>query len=451
MAPTLTFVPPSTSLAFGSLVPPPSQEFAMQQMPNVFVIPPEEEQDHNPPWCYFDATQAAKNGLRTSPDMDALDVALRLCQQTDNRAPTFSRTYTNESQETIVMPRRSSFMKLTGVDADMEEEGLTDIRARGGVRRFDEEIVEVVKVRRNEGMSDVGDGRKMKKSNTFRARASQALRSIGLNVGGGKAQRRASVSEHPRHAESESQAAATLPTRRSCQQELGTPRPTSPSISRRRSLTLGQLFNSFKENQGSRPATPSADELMSPTSPTLVATESAPPTRPMSPVESIAPPNLDTSPGPPLEDCVATSTKSSTLLAEPPELEGSAKPTLSKRKSFRRRLSVLELQKIFTLGGSSASSPSDTSAQPQEIANDMFSPLRAKSMDSAGILSSSSSRTSTSTAATAAELASRPSSGSHMSETIRETDDDELEMRLDSLHFDSLHFDPEEILKLSQL
>lgn len=38
-----------------------------------------------------------------------------------------------------------------------------------------------------------------------------------------------------------------------------------------------------------------------------------------------------------------------------------------------------------------------------------------------------------------------------MTETIRETDDDELEMRLDSLHFDSLHFDPEEILKLSQL
>lgn len=334
----------------------------MQQMPNVFVIPPEEEQDYNPPWCYFDATKASKNGLRTSPDMDALDVALRLCQQTDNRAPTFSRTYTNESQETIVMPRRSSFMKLTGVDADMEEEeGLTDIRARGGVRRFDEEIVEVVKVRRNEGMSDVGDGRKMKKSNTFRARASQALRSIGLNVGGGKAQRRASVSEHPRHAESESQAPATLPTRHSCQQELGTPRPTSPSISRRRSLTLGQLFNSFKENQSSRPATPS-DELMSPTSPTLVATESAPPTRPMSPAESIASPNLDTnldtSPGPSLEDCVATSTKSSTLLAEPPEVEGSAKPTLSKRKSFRRRLSVLELQKIFTLGGSSAPSSS---------------------------------------------------------------------------------------------
>ena len=48
------------------------------QFPDVFVIPPEEEQDYNPPWCYFDAAQAAKDGYHTSPDMDAIDVALRL-------------------------------------------------------------------------------------------------------------------------------------------------------------------------------------------------------------------------------------------------------------------------------------------------------------------------------------------------------------------------------------
>ena len=330
------------------------------QMPNVFVIPPEEEQDYNPPWCYFDAAQAAKDGYHTSPDMDAIDVALRLCQQRDNRAPIFHRSFTNESQDTIVMPRRGpTIMKFHNIDVDMEEDGLTDIRSRGSARRYDdEEIVEVVKVRRNEGVTDIGEGRKMKKSNTFRARATQALRSIKLNVGGSKAQRRASVSEQPRQP-AELQA-STMPARHSCQEELGTPRPNSPSVARRRSLTLGQLFTTFKENQSSRPATPS-DELMSPTSPTLVAPESAPPTRPISPVDSVAehPQRLHISPS--LEDCMATPTRSPTGTLDP---QGSSKPTLSKRKSFRRRLSVLELQKLFTLGGNSAPPSSDAVCDP---------------------------------------------------------------------------------------
>ena len=337
----------------------------MQQVPNVFVIPPEEEQDYNPPFLYFDASQAARSSLCTSPDLEALDVALGFCQQRDNRAPTFRRSFTNESQDTIVMPRRASFMKLTNMDLEMED-GQTDIRSRGGVRKYDEEIVEVVKVRRNEGVADVGEGRKMKKSNTFRARATQALRSIKLNVGKGS-QRRASVSE-PREREreleqekgrSELQATTTLPDHRhSYQAELpSSPRPASPSVSRRRSVTLGALFTTLgnRDNASSRSASLS-EELMSPTSPTLVSSDSSSSamSRPMSPTDTIASSHTHRlQAAPSLDDIGATPTKSPSLTTQSLDPEGVAKPTLSKRKSFRRRLSVLELQNLFKIGGTS--------------------------------------------------------------------------------------------------
>ncbi|KAI0747879.1 hypothetical protein C8Q80DRAFT_1120509 [Daedaleopsis nitida] len=446
MAPTLAFLRPSSTHLLDTLAPPPpSQEFAMQHVPNVFVIPPEEEQDYNPPWCYFDATKAAEDGFSTHPDIDALNVALSLCQQTDNRSPAFHRSFTNESQETIVMPHRSSVLRLRNVDMNQEEDGQTDIRTRGTNRKYDEEIVEVVKVRRNE--SDGGDGWKMKKSNTFRARASQALRSIKLNVGGGRGHRRASVSAPTQPQPNEPQPSTrTLPTRHYCQEELPASGPSSPSVSRRRSLTFSQLFTTFKENQGgSRPATPS-DELMSPTSPTLVASDSTPSTRPMSPTESVSSPTGCTQPLPPPEDCAATPSKAATLSPQPLEAEGSSKPTLSKRKSFRRRLSVLELQKIFTLGGSgsTASSPSEPIPPQTQFEDDAdvfsHSSSRPKSMDVTSVLSSTSRA---SVSSTGTDLTARPSMSSHTSDTIRETD--ELEMRLDSLHFDSLHIDPDEL------
>ncbi|RDX48401.1 hypothetical protein OH76DRAFT_1352674 [Lentinus brumalis] len=451
MAPTLAFRSPGLS----HLVPPPSQDFAMQQMPNVFVIPPEEEQGYNPPFMYFDASQAASSSLCISPDLDALDVALGLCQQTDNRAPTFHRSFTNESQDTIVMPRRASLMKLTNMDVDLDtENGQTDIRSRGGVRKYDEEIVEVVKVRRNEGIADVGEGRKMKKSNTFRARASQALRSIKLNVGK-SSQRRASVSvprERERELElereqSELQAAATLPSRHPYQEEFQPSlKPKSPTMSRRRSVTIGALFTTFsnRDKPSSRPASPS-EELMSPSSPTLVSSgsPSIPPSRPMSPTDSIASSHTHRlQPALSIDDFSATPTKSPTLAPEP---LNAAQPALSKRKSFRRRLSILELQNLFKIGGSN---PSPTEpVTPADQAEDLFSPSRSrpKSMDTAGILSASSSRSSNATFSSSfTDLTARRSASTADLSLVNE--DAELEMRLDSLHFDSLHIDPDDIL-----
>ncbi|KAI8998866.1 hypothetical protein BD414DRAFT_519939 [Trametes punicea] len=471
MAATLALPTHSSSTLVATLVPPPSQDFAMHQpVPDVFVIPPEEEQEENPPWCYFDAAAAAKESFCTSPDMDALDVALGLCQQTDNRAPSFHRHFSNESQETIVMPRKGTLLRLQDMDLDTED-GQTDIRSRnsgGGSdavrsrdrhqRTFDEEIVEVVKVRRNEGMVDVEVGRtlKMKKSSTFRARATQALRSI-KNVGRSN-NRRASVSAPKLLAtatassaavESAQAHAATLPSRHPCP-EPSNPRPTSPTGNRRRSLTLSQMFafkekEKEKENQSSSRA--SSPFLVEPPSPPC---EPAPLAHPTSPIDNTSSSHARRlQPSPSLEDCAATPTRSPSPSGNDP-----SKPTLSKRKSFRRRLSVLELQKLFSMGGSSNAHSNSASSAP-DTEEDLFSPSRSRpvSMESTAILSNASSRTSG--VSSLGDMSSRPSSSSqrtgssaHTSGGAHADTDADLEMRLDSLHFDSLHFDPDEILSL---
>ncbi|KAI0637227.1 hypothetical protein C8Q77DRAFT_1155080 [Trametes polyzona] len=525
MASTLALPPPSDPLlAHSPDAPPPSQDFAMHQVPHVFVIPPEEEQEHNPPWCYFDAAAVPAHALATDPDIDTLDVALGLCQQLDNRAPSFGRHHPNSSQETVVMPLRGSTLpRLNEVDLAMED-GQTDIRSRsrsettgsGRHRTYDEDVVEVVKVRRNEGMADVGDRTlKLKKSSTFRVRASQALRSI-KNVG--KGARRASASESkpkpvpvsvptPATVHGQPHAVAeTLPTRHSYQDAAATPaKAKSPTMSRRRSLTLSQMFafkESSKENQragsSSRPASPLAPEEP-PLSPTPTVYDVPPNSaRPMSPTDVADSHAERLRPSPSLEDCMATPTRSLPSRSLSPALnskgdgdeEDASKPTLSKRKSFRRRLSVLELQKLFSIGtggGSSNSHAADlqqamkpsTPEPTQDMEEDLFSPTSAThsqarargrplSMDSAGILSSASSASRTSTASLG-QMSSRPSYSSQRSAgsapksgtdagNVMDADDDgaadadaDLEMRLDSLHFDSLHFDPDEIMSLTSL
>lgn len=363
MASTLTLSALPSDAFLSSLDgPPPSQDFKMHQVPDVFVIPPEEEQEDNPPWCVFDAAAAVAHGLSTIPDIDTLDVALGLHQQMDNRSPSFTRLHSNASQETIIMPHRGAgtLPRLHDIDLDMED-GQTDIRSRGnGSTRNrtydDEEIVEVVKVRRSEGMADVGDRTlKLKKSSTFRARATQALRSI-KNVG--KGSRRATVSEPKPLMKLAPHAADTVPSRHSYQEEtpVSPARATSPTMSRRRSMTLSQMF-AFKENSkenrsASRPASPLADEPLSPTSPSY---DSPVATQPMSPTDVTGSHAKRLQPSPSLEDCMATPTRS----LSPGGDDDGSKPTLSKRKSFRRRLSVLELQKLFTKASGSSNPQPD--------------------------------------------------------------------------------------------
>ncbi|KAI0933863.1 hypothetical protein AcV5_005894 [Taiwanofungus camphoratus] len=412
----------STSSSYPSLhAPPPSQDSSVQQiaMPNVFVIPPEEELEENPPWCYFDAEEAAKNPLSTTPDIDALDTALHFHQQTNNRAPAFHRSVGNDSQETVVMPRKGR--------NSLSRDSISDFpREVGRNRVMDEEIVEVVKVRRNEGLADIGEMREqtIKKSRTFRARASQAFKSI-KNVGKGGRRPVSSASTTWQTGENARQSEEHL-------HRETLPRSSTPNLSRRKSLMLSHLFTF---SQGSRPSAASPDVPVS----TMSSSPSAMSHRHSIPADMMFyspshPQRLR--PSPSLEDCMDTST---------PVGEGpiSTTPSLSKKKSFRHRLSVLELQRLFTLHSSSHSS----SASASELSDNVKSPdvivdVFAASDSSPEILDSPRTASSLSTPSSTPPLSAGPlQSNCKMEARGRDTS---LEMQLDSLHFDSLHFDPNE-------
>ncbi|THH33901.1 hypothetical protein EUX98_g302 [Antrodiella citrinella] len=134
---------PSSSSGLNLLVPPNSHDTSLHHMPNVLIVPPEEEHDDNPPWTFFDAKTDAKGEHSTTPDIDTLDVALGIFQQIDNRSPAFHRALSNESSDTVILPKKNS----RGEDVASDD-------ARNG-----DDIIEVVKVRRNEGMSDVTEGK----------------------------------------------------------------------------------------------------------------------------------------------------------------------------------------------------------------------------------------------------------------------------------------------------
>ncbi|KAI0797751.1 hypothetical protein C8Q75DRAFT_801671 [Abortiporus biennis] len=433
MAPTLSLgSTPSTTSTMDAFPPPPTHDTSLQQMPDVFVIPPEEEQDYNPPWCYFDA-QEAKQGLSTSPDMDAVDVALNFFQQTDNHSPLFQRSFENESAETVIMPTRKSL----GKDRSRTSNDELGIRSTGRGRDLDEEIVEVVKVRRNEGISDIGEAKNqsMKRTKTFRARASQALKSI-KNVGRGS--RKSSMSE------------TTKPPQSGLENNEGRvnsetlPRPSTPNIARRKSMQLSQLFSSTRSNrfQMNIPDQPPSPTRDSP---------------PYSPHHSSFPPR-------PQSSLASLGDRTNTPLGNH---DDDVQPTLSSNKSFRRRISVLDIQRLFTPSSSSTSplpSPAKSTfsrnSKRESVPISRLPPADSESMEdvfaaysptnprphsfhasqnlnrfSLATMSSSNSGPTFSLGITS------PTSTSEIEDIIPETS---FEMRLDSLQFDSLHFDPDE-------
>lgn len=410
---TSSFSSPNPEL----FTPPPSHT-SLQQVPDVFVIPPEEEHDENPPFCYFDAAMESKRSLCTTPDIDALDVALGFYQQTEgNPAPVFQRMLGNESQETVVMPRRS----------DSRFQDVPSSVSRSGRRIIDEDVVEVVKVRKSEGMSNSPEeprGYTLKKSKTFRARASQALRSI-KNVG--KSSRRAGIPETwsttaSGRENAVSPVSPTSPTNPFGPSEQGVlPQPVTPSIARRKSIQLSQIFTTSR----SRSSAP--DVPMSPTSTTS------------SEWSALSRPSIS------IEDCTPSPYPSSPTTAEA--------PTLGKRRSFVRRISVLDLHKLFSPSTPTSSKPPPLPVPAREpiVPSPSHSSSKRDSMPPSSTASSGLSSVDDvfSIASPSVRPHSFHASGSQFSMS-RPAEDDEaalnrsLDLHLDSLHFDSLHFDPDE-------
>lgn len=428
-----TLTASSSSSPDPELFTPPPSHTTLQQVPDVFVIPPEEEHGENPPFCYFDAAMESRKSLSILPDIDALDVALGMCQQRDNRSPVFHRAG-NESQDTIVMPKRS---------------GDSDRQLKRSMIEADRDVVEVVKVRRNEKLSNTpGDEKSstsMKKSKTFRARASQALRSI-KNVG--KTTRKtgipqewaaASGSENDLHGVTE---------------EGIIPRPSTPSIAGRKSTQISQIFASVR-SKSSIPDVPN-----SPTSPTSPASPSS--TTSSSDWEAMSRPSIST------EECMNSPFP---LTVHPAD----ERPSISNKRSFVRRISARDIQRIFTLSNPAKPPPPETlgrhsmAPSPSRSSSKRESVMTSRTTVSSGLWGSTenvagASRSgpatprphsfhggaselpySLSIPETLESVRSSPSADEDANERTDEGEGDvSFELRLDSLHFDSLQFDPDE-------
>ncbi|KZT11513.1 uncharacterized protein LAESUDRAFT_608742, partial [Laetiporus sulphureus 93-53] len=336
MATLLSLTTFSSSSMMSLQAPPPSHENSMQHVmvPDVFVIPPEEEHDENPPWCVFNAAAASRAMQSTVPDMDALDAALSLQQQLDNRSPAFHRSSQEESLETVVLPRRGPAIEIkenvfsgTGWDKPRWKD-------------FDVEIAEVVRVPRDIG---IGEGDEayyggMKRSKTLRMRATDAFMSI---KNARKSSRRALAPK------SENSRPPRENSRRSFEcldKELPAP-PSAPRLSRHKSLMLTHFF-SFSQGSRSKEHA-SIPPVPSKPMPLQQHTQNAPYMPTSSNNREPQKPSL-------LEDQMdvpSTAGSSSSSIDKP------SRPPLSKRNSFRKRLSVLELRGLLT---GSISSPTSS-------------------------------------------------------------------------------------------
>lgn len=408
---------------------PSSHDAYMPDLPDVFVIPPEEEHDENPPWCAFDASKAAEENMYTTADIGELEAALSDIRRRTEISTLPLHPAAHGSPKELNSPRSKGYLRRNDIAVDgveLDSWRRQDVRARG----LGTEIVEVIKVRRNEAMSDFGDGRNtgMKKSTTFRSRASRALKSI-KNVGRSSQKTTYVDSWHPD--ENAIRAAKSM----DIMDARSVPRSSSPNLARRKSLQFTQLFN-FAPNK----SLVVVEELNSPSSPSMSHT--CPELATMSPTESTSSHSTQLHPSISVNDSVEDSVPSGRI---------SPSPTLHRKKSFRERLSILDLHRLFT--PSSSSSPSSTSSSSSSDLSESstgeslgtpttprneevysHSIIRAHSFDSKD---DPSLPMPTPPLFPSARQAPAPSMDA-------DTRDLSIEMKLDSLHFDSLRFDPEE-------
>ncbi|KAG5650165.1 hypothetical protein H0H81_000475 [Sphagnurus paluster] len=397
MAPTLI-----TSVPYHNQAPPTSPSL---QMPNVFVVPPEEED--TPAWCCFDATQPHPlESLMTSTDLNFLENRLSVFQ-TESDTPILHRNASGPfpSHIPVTMPKKNvqsrsiidayisgEYPESDDEDMDIEQEPPRTIGGSGN----DSEIVEIIKLRR-QGEDSGGYPHALpthtKSSKSLKSRASKAFRSL-RNVGKSKG----SLRVKPK-AEDIFTSGSTAPPSQ------------TPTIARRSSAVFSQLFSppatldspssSSSEERDATKLSLALDQYRSSSS-----LEGQPCyRRPDSPLNHASDLDRHDSQGQP--------------------------PTLSVHtKSNRRRFSMMSLQRIFSFSGDECSD-----ATPSYI----FS-------DSAGPSTASSSGPETPTDESNPLPLQFDGKNLSTSSTVPMLRHDQIsfEMRLDSLHFDSLSFDADE-------
>ncbi|KAF9228033.1 hypothetical protein BS17DRAFT_774661 [Gyrodon lividus] len=419
-----------------SLEPSPSP-----RMPHVFVIPPEEEQQENPPWCCFDADEQPDNNgeFPSNPDIHFLDVPYLLQQnQPDPATPLFRRSSIDELGPKVVMPKKLEKKQRPETVRIIENKSVLTCRQRDA--REDSDVIEVVKVKRSkEALTDPEETTKIKRSKTFKARATKALQSI-RNVG--RSSRKTHVKELWTSSESMPGIFKGVQQQIRLQQEEVEQQPPVTSLmkgalSRRNSRSLSQIFQSAKP---SRPESPF-------------------PTRVAPPISSVEPPHIlpsvTSSSLAYLRDSDTTPFVSEALVPATTDekLDRPASPSPSVKKN-NRRFSVRELHKLFSFSSSSPDDPLPPPTAPFPPARNISAPSMSTST-----VSSDYPDVPVEEGVYAAvhfldlDRADQKLAASRYHQAMDTVDDDlppsqrpcdlSFEMRLDSLHFDSLSFDPE--------
>lgn len=408
------------------------------RMPHVFVVPPEEEQLDNPPWCCFDADEQPENNgdFPSNPNIHFLDVPYLLKQSEQDIPPPIARRISVHQPR----PRVHISKKL---EKKQRPEAIKIIENKPSQARRDSDVIEVVKVKRSrEALADLEENTKAKRSKTLKARATKALQSI-KNVG--KGSHRTHVKELWTSSESMPGIFKGMHEQIRSQQDQTEQRPpASPTekgpLSRNNSRSLSQVFQPAKP---SRPESSFTVRVAS--SVALAEAHHIPPAENQSSLPHLRYNNTN----PSLNEVPNTLTIDDAL-----NRPVSRSPPLKKNTKF----SVRELHRLFSF---SSLSPDDPSSAPT-AAMAPCSSTHSSSMPSTSTSTLSSNYPDVpmeeklfadahfpDLGSADQKLVSRYRQAVHTHHgdnlsTLRRLSDLSFEMRLDSLHFDALSFDPED-------
>lgn len=461
---------------------PPTSPSLRDGMPHVFVFPPEEEQMVNPPWCCFNASEHLHPDYDDADDDDDdehpsdaqyIDVALDFIRDTEENSdatPVLRRASVDEAREEIIVPRKGekrSSSVISFISYRNDGEG-----RQHGARELPEDIVEVVKVRRNEGKVDASTAIQnpaTKKSKSIKLPFQKAFRSI-KNVGKSSSSRK----PHAKEVWTSSRSTPNVPTRGAAtpqQEEIqpplppAPPRAPSPLLTRRASRRISQLFSRSNYSNVNLISVPPSEPKPTPEpAPAPEPLPERPPSLVISTAQSSSLPYLrDTDTSPSVDDLGVPTTPASADINSP-LTERPISPSLSStsRKSSRR-FSVMDLHRLFTFSSSPSIPVEDLDQDSNETprpSQDTVPSLPPLVTSNDAISTTSSTSSYNYPPITFSSLENQPNDNTGRSKTQWRTQEEQqhwssdkpaelprdisVEMRLDSMHFDSLSFDPED-------
>jgi hypothetical protein len=400
------------------LSPPPSGSSPSFQMPTVLIHPPEEEQDEAMPWCAFDANnETTQSGAASlTPEMEAPpDSWSEVVLPTVEHVPTFHRAQVDSN---VIMPRRGPSDPSFPGRANLQRLSSIPESPKRAKERDDDDIVEVMKVRRGEGMLDVayahGTVPALRRSKTLRSRAAQALRSI-KNVG--KAPRRP-TGEHVVPAKENGYPPKTpTPVHAPATAALDKhkkPLPTQPSTPRLKRRLSQPLSNLFGRGVGSSTVAQETSDIIG------VRTSS-----------SSRSGRFQTMP--------YSHNRSASTSALNLATDGPARPTSPSfsLRSTRHKFSFVNLQSIFS-GNSTGTNEPEPEPQPVTVNPELDEPAMSRTVETPVDDEGWDSGEDYDSPRRHADLGTIHR---HLDESPNPEQEISFEMRLNSLHFDSFSLD----------